>query len=56
MKEVNCYFQGFNDSENRLDYLKYGLLNEYGYNLTGSNKETYNEEKIIKKNCNPKTK
>ncbi len=56
MKEVNCYFKGFNETENRLDYLKYGLFNEFGYNLTGSNKEEYNEEKIIKKVCNPKHK
>jgi len=50
MKEVNKYYSSYKESEKRIDYLKYGILNEYGYNLESSNSEKYNEEFIIKKN------
>ena len=49
MKEVNKYFIGYNETENKIDYIKYGILNEFGYNVDSSLNEIYNEEKIIKK-------
>lgn len=54
MKEVNLYYKGYSDSNNRIDYLKYGLLNEFGYNMGLKPKEYYDENKIIKKVCNHK--
>ena len=48
MKNVNNYFQGFNGTEAKLDYLKYGLLNERSFNLDYAKPNVYNEEKIIK--------
>ncbi len=48
MKEVNGYYKGFRGNDNRLDYLKYGLLNEFGFDFDSSVKEGYNEDKIIK--------
>ncbi len=48
MKEINCYYKGYSESNNRIDYLKYGLLNEYGNELERKDKEFYNEDKIIK--------
>ena len=39
--------------KNRKDYLKYGLLNEYGLNLDRIN-NYYKEENIIKRKCNIK--
>ncbi len=53
MKETNSYYKGYVESDNRLDYLKYGLLNEYGLNLD-RNINYYDEEQIIKKKCNIK--
>lgn len=50
MKEVNGYLKGFNNSNKRIDYLKYGLLNDYGLDLDSS-LNFYNEEAIIKTNC-----
>lgn len=51
LKKINCYYEGYNESKNRIDYLKYGLLNEYGIN-NRVRKEEYNEDKIIKRTCN----
>lgn len=53
MKETNSYYKGYVENDNRLDYLKYGLLNEYGLNLD-RNINYYDEEQIIKKKCNIK--
>ena len=53
MKEENNYNRGYSETENSLDYIKYGLLNEYGLNLDRWNK-CYKEEDIIKKKCNIK--
>lgn len=53
MKEVNGYLKGFNNSSKRIDYLKYGLLNDYGLDLDCS-LNYYNEETIIKTNCDKK--
>ena len=50
MKEINAYFKGYNGSQDKLDYLKYGLFNDRGLNLGSINE--YNEEEIIKKKCN----
>lgn len=50
MKEVNNYYEGYNESVLKIDYLKYGLLNEFGCNGR-LKKEEYNEDKIIKKVC-----
>ncbi len=55
MREVNLYYQGYFETDKKIDYLKYGLLNEYGYNMGLKPKEYYNEDKIIKKsNCHKK--
>ena len=48
MKNVNGYYCSYNDSDKRIDFLKYGLLNEFGYNIENK-KSIYNEENIIKK-------
>lgn len=53
MQEKNGYYKGYTETEETLDYLKYGLLNEYGLNLDRWNK-CYKEEDIIKKKCNIK--
>lgn len=53
MKEINRYYESFTDTSSRIDYLKYGILNDYGLN-PGHSKECYNEEKIIKTRCNHK--
>ena len=49
--EGNNYFRGYMESDNRLDYLKYGLFNEYGLNLDRC-KNGYKEDNIIRKKCN----
>lgn len=54
MKDVNLYYRGYSKSDNRMDFLKYGVLNEFGYNFGLEKMEFYNEEKIIKKVCNHK--
>lgn len=51
MKNKNYYYEGFNGSEKRIDYLKHGLLNDFGYNLNFNFKEQYDENKIIKTDC-----
>ena len=42
MKETNSYYKGYIESDNRLDYLKYGLLNEYGLNSKALEKQYQN--------------
>lgn len=49
MKEINRYYKSFSETNKKSDYLKYGLLNEYGPSLDESNKEVYNEEEIMKR-------
>ena len=51
--EENNYFRGYTESDNRLDYLKYGLFNEFGLNLDRC-KNGYKEDNIIRKKCNIK--
>lgn len=51
MKAENNYLKGYTETNNILDYKKYGLLNDYGLNLDRCNKY-YNEDEIIKKKCN----
>ena len=51
MKNVNHYYKGYKESDSKINYIKYGLLNEFGYNIDSNPKEEYNEEKIIKKIC-----
>ena len=53
MNKEDYYKMGFTDTGNYLDYLKYGLLNEYGLNLDRIN-NYYKEENIIKRKCNIK--
>lgn len=53
MKEENNYYKGYTETDNRIDYLKYGLFNEYGLNFDRC-KKYYKEEDIIKKKCNIK--
>ena len=48
MQEENGYYKGYTETGETLDYLKYGLLNEYGLNLDRCHK-CYKEEDIIKK-------
>ncbi len=52
MKKIDGYCKGFNNSDKRIDYLKYGLSNEYGLDLEKDNINYYNEENIIKTHCN----
>lgn len=52
MKNKNSYYEGFNGSEKHIDHIKYGLLNEFGYNINFNSKEQYDENKIIKTECN----
>jgi len=52
MKEVNRYYCGYSGKETNIDYIKYNLLNEFGYDVDKHSKEFYNEEKIIKTRCN----
>ena len=52
MKEVNGYYSTYSENDRRIDFLKYGLLNEFGPSLNRKTKETYCENKIIKKECN----
>lgn len=54
MRNLNSYYEGFNGSDKQIDYLKHGILNEFGYNLSFNSKECYNEDKIIKTECNRK--
>ncbi len=51
MKEVNRYYEGYQDSSNKIEYLKFGLLNEFGHSERG-NSNYYDEEKIIKTRYN----
>lgn len=51
MRNQNKYYEGFNGSKKRIDTLKYGLLNEFGYNLDYNAKEQYDENKIMKTEC-----
>ncbi len=53
MNKQNGYKEGYTETLNSLDYKKYGLLNEYGYNIDRSSK-SYHEDDIIKKKCNIK--
>lgn len=53
MQEENGYYKGYTETGNNLDYLKYGLFNQYGLNLDRWNK-CYKEEDIIKRKCNIK--
>ena len=53
MQKENGYQKGYTETGNRMDYLKYGLMNDYGINLDRTNK-CYKEEDIIKKKCNIK--
>lgn len=48
------YYGSYNETGNRKEYLKHGLLNEFGYNIYRKERECYDEEKIIKKVCNLK--
>jgi hypothetical protein len=50
MKNKNQYYEGFNGSEEKIDFLKHGILNDYGLNINHNTKEIYNENKIIKIN------
>lgn len=49
MRIFNNYSNGYN-TDSKLNTIR-GLTNEYGINLNKP-KEKYNEEKIIKTNCN----
>lgn len=51
MKNINKYSTSYQESNNHLDYLKYGLLNEYGPSLNSYDKQSFNEEDIVKKKC-----
>lgn len=53
MKKENSYGNGYTESNNTIDYIKHGLMNEYGLNLDRCQK-FYKEEDIIKKKCNIK--
>ncbi len=42
------YYQTYNETDKKIDYLKYGILNNFGPNIDRCPKEEYNEEKITK--------
>ena len=48
MKTSNKYYFSYSDNNKKIDYLKYGINNEFGYNLFTKEKEEYDEEKITK--------
>ena len=48
MKKVNAYFKGATGKEKKMDYLKYGLLNDRGYDFASSVINIYNEDNITK--------
>ena len=52
MKDVNCYYEGFVESDKRIDFLKYGLLNDFGPNLEKNKNNIYNEDKIAPSKIN----
>ena len=52
----NQYFTGSSGKEQELDKIKYELLNDYGYNFSSSLIDKYDEDKIIKRKCNPRNK
>ncbi len=55
MRLNNRYFQGFRGDEEKIDYLKYGLFNERGYNIDACRKDEYNPDKVMKSNgCHEK--
>ncbi len=54
MRILNNYSSGYTKLNNETEIKKYGLLNEFGYNIDCSVKENYNPDKIIKSTCNPK--
>ena len=53
MKKENSYGNGYTESDSSIDYIKFGLINEYGLNID-RNTKYYKEEDIIKKKCNIK--
>ena len=53
MINKNSYSNSYQDNDNKIDYLKYGLTNEYGYSLIRKYKKIYNEEELIKKRLKP---
>jgi len=50
MKEVNGYYKGYGNSSDKLNFLKFELLNEFGPNM-GSSKKYYQEDDIVKNKC-----
>ncbi len=48
---LNKYYQGFSGNEEKIDYLKYGLFNERGFNIDSSGKEKYDNKKVLRTNC-----
>ncbi len=50
MKEVNGYYKGYSNSTDRLNFLKFGVLNEFGLDL-GYSKKYYHEDDIVKHKC-----
>jgi len=54
MEQINGYYGSYNETGKHIDYIRYGLLNEFGYNINRKERECYNEDKIIKKTCNMK--
>ena len=53
MQERNKYYQGFSGTEEKIDYLKYGLFNDRGFNLDSSIKKNRD---VLKTNCDLKRK
>ena len=56
MKEVNKYFKSYDGSSKKIDYLKYGLFNERGYDLDYNPKKDINIENLRKTNCDHQAK
>lgn len=52
MKNINNYFKGFDGSNKKIDYLKYGLFNTRGSILDSSPKKIYKDDEYKKIECN----
>lgn len=50
MKSVNGYYKGYSNNDDKLNFLKFEILNEFGPSLRCS-KNIYQEDSIVKKKC-----
>lgn len=56
-RSIDYYYKSCDiEKLSSLDKKRYELMNEYGYNLSGSNKRTIDEEMQIKRHKNSESK